>query len=148
MPKIDLTLRIKTADGEIKENLPTQEVEAYGEIAFELLGEETKCIEVQPSNKDKLIFLLIKSSRYTDEQDNNNKILYDAKLDREPEIELDKPHFYQGVGEISISQEEPKILKFKSTYPAGTTDEEKEKNKAQIEILVGRQAVVSCPSTP
>ncbi len=145
MHNIDITLRIGIANGpEIKETLSAKDVEAYEEIVFEIPGGETKCVEVQPSSKEKLVFLLIKSSRYTDKDDSAKKILYGIKTDREPTIELDNPHLYQGIGEVSTLKDDPKNFRFKNTYP-GTTDEEKEQNKAEIQILVGRKAIIDCP---
>ena len=145
MHNIESSVRIKIADGpEIKE-ISTQAVEAYEEIVFEILGDETKCVEVQPSSKEQIVFLLIKSSRYTDKDNRTYKILYGVEIAKEPTIELDNSHLYQGIGEISTLQNEPKNFRFKNTYP-GSIDEEKEQNKAEIQILVGRKATITCPT--
>ena len=151
MPKIDVALRIGTAEGsEIKVNLPSQEVEALGEIVFELPSGGEKCIAVQPSTKEKLLFLLIRSDRYTEIKDGQEKkIFYCVNLQNDPAapnqgIELDKDHFYQEAKEITILGEEPQTLKFKSTYDQPNVGEE-DKTKAKIQILVGRKAVIDCP---
>lgn len=145
MHSIDVTLRIKIADGpEIKE-ATSQAVQAYSEVVFEIKGKEEKCVEVQPSEAEKIVFLLIKSSLYSDKEDSTKEILYGIDITTDPEINLDQPHLYQGPGGVSVLGGDPKSFKFKNTFPSGTTEEEKKQNTAKIQILVGRKAVIDCP---
>ncbi len=124
MHNIDLSIRIVIANGpEIKETISIPDVEAYDEIIFELPPGSEKIVKVQPSEKEKVVFLLIKSSLY------DKKIKYGVAS---ADIALETAHLYQGPG--GINGENPKDLKFKN-------DLEGEKDKAEVQILVGRKAV-------
>ena len=142
MHKIETTVRIGIANGpEIKEIVSTN-VDAYDEIVFKLEPTKKKKVKVQPGTPDELLFVLIKSSLYSDKEDTNKQILYTAKPNQNPDINLDKTHFYQGAGGISSLGDAPTTFTFENKFPqpAGTTDGE-DTNIAEIEILVGRTAV-------
>ena len=61
MHNIDVTVRIKIADGpELKEDVSLKDIEAYGEVVFKIEPGAKKKVEVQPSAKGNVVFLLIK----------------------------------------------------------------------------------------
>ncbi|MGK7897259.1 MAG: hypothetical protein AB4372_27485 [Xenococcus sp. (in: cyanobacteria)] len=161
MNKVDITIKINIANGPtITENIPTQNIDTYDQIIFELPTGGTKNVALLPDsqNQDNLLFLMLKSNLYdvsTDQQGNTIGISYSFKTgeqdnngqDLEKKIVLDKPHLYQGAGETSLVKGDLKTLTFKNELP-GTTEEEKEQNKAEIQILVGRKAVTTAPTEP
>lgn len=101
-------------------------------------GQE-RTVNVQPSSKDQISFLLITSSLYTDPNMPDHKISYGVDT---PKIGLDQPHIYLGKGSVSVLGGDPKVLKFKNDYPAPAADDKNApKNEAKIEILVGRDAL-------
>ncbi|SRR6267142_175507 len=105
-------------------------VEAYDKIEIVLNpGETDKEVEIQPGAAALLRLLAIKSSLYGDE------ITYaasDGSDDSDP-VTLDAPQVFIGPGAVGLFGVDPKTLKFSNT----NTDQAK---KAQIEILVGRDA--------
>ena len=148
MNKVDITIKINIANGPtITENIPTQNIDTYDQIIFELPTGGTKNVALLPDsqNQDNLLFLMLKSSVYTDQEGNTTGISYSFKTgenDANETIVLDKPHLYQGSGVISLLKGDLKTLTFNNQLP-GTTEEEQEQNKAEIQILVGRKAVTT-----
>ena len=136
MHKVDVTLTIAIANGpEIKETLSIPDVDAYGEIIFEIGKDEEKTVAVQPSSNEKLTFLLIKSEPYKDEATGNMFYCIGDTFDQSKQIQLDAPHLYLGRGGISRLGSDINTLSFKSTL------ELEENKKAKITILVGRKAI-------
>ena len=152
MNKVDITLKVDIANGPtITENLPTQNIDTYDQIVFELPTGGTKNVALLPDsqNPDKLLFLMIKSTTYTDKEGNTTGISYSFKTGQNDDgedinetIVLDKPHLYHGSGAISLLEGDLKTLTFRNELP-GNTEEEQEQNKAEIQILVGRKAVTT-----
>jgi hypothetical protein len=104
--------------------------EAYDRIEVTVNpGDTDKEVEIQPGAAAQVRLLVVKSSLYGDE------ITYkvgDGSADSSA-VTLDGPQIFIGPGVISLFGVDPKVLKFGNTH----TDQAK---KAQIEILVGRDA--------
>lgn len=109
-------------------------IQAYDKIEVIIEpGDTERSVDIQPSNGEKVIFLLIKSSLYGSEI---TYLVNDGTDDSANAIALDEPHIYSGTGAIALLGIDPKILKFTNTHPA--TDASK---RAIIEIFVGRDAM-------
>ncbi|NJR60601.1 MAG: hypothetical protein HC769_18255 [Cyanobacteria bacterium CRU_2_1] len=130
MASIDVSFKVQVKGGPLISSSQELVVEAYDKIdvAIEPTGQE-KSIEVQPSEGSQVSFLLIKSSLYSTEA---GKLTYG--IDDAEQIVLDQPHLFLGPGAVSVLGNAPKIIKFKNAYP------NEEKNRAELEILVGRDA--------
>ncbi|MFN6570947.1 hypothetical protein [Dendronalium sp. ChiSLP03b] len=131
MAKVNVTLTVQVVGGPTINEAKELVVEAYDKIDVVIEPDKEKSIEVQPSEGKRIGFLVIKSSVYSDST-KNIKITYG--IDDAGKIELDQPHLYLGSGVVSLLGNEPKILKFKNA------SENKPENKAELEILVGRDA--------
>ena len=152
MHNIDVTLRVGIANGPEIIEKSTEVVDAYGEIVFEIRGGETKKVEVQPSSKEDIVFLLIKSSKYTVKNQTGTSVVVISYYVEDPTptttptttpqaIKLDKPHLYNGPGGVAILKNDPRDFWFTNNLPLGATEKEKKENTAEIQILVGRKAV-------
>ena len=131
MAKVNVTLTVQIVGGPTINESKELVVEAYDKIDVVIEPEKEKSVEVQPSEGKRISFLVIKSSVYSDST-KNIKITYG--IDDAGKIELDQPHFYLGSGVVSLLGSDPKVLKFKNG------SENKPENKAELEILVGRDA--------
>jgi hypothetical protein len=132
MATINLALNVQVVGGPTVLISKTKSVQAYDKIEVVIEADLEKSVDVQSGAGDDVSFLLIKSSVYSSE------ITYavkEKKEDSSTEIALDEPHLYLGKGAISALGKPPKILTFKNS----TTT----KTPAAIEILVGRDAILS-----
>ena len=123
MHKITVTVDVAIENGPaIKEKVEIKDVNAYDALVVEIEQGDTevKTVEVQPTPANRLAFLLIKSSKY-------DNVSYG--INSADEIQLDSPHLYLGVGDISRLGSEPKDLKIKS----------QSSEKIVLNILVGRK---------
>jgi hypothetical protein len=130
MAKVNITLTVQVVGGPTINEAKELVVEAYDKIDILIEPEKEISVEVQPSEGKLISFLVIKSSIYSDAS-KKTKLSYG--IDDSGKIDLDQPHFYLGSGVVSLLGS-PKVLKFKNG------SENKPENKAQLEILVGRDA--------
>lgn len=137
MVTINLALNVQVVGGPNVLISKAKSVEAYDNIEVGVAGNTTdQVVEIQPGAASRVSFLLIQSSLYS-QAGAAQKFTYKVGDGVNPDstaIELDEPHFYLGVGAVSVLNIAPKLLKFSSTYPASPT------NKATVSILVGRDA--------
>lgn len=107
------------------------EVEAYNKIEVAIEPQQDQVVEVA---QGQISFLLIQSNLYSSSE---AKLTYKVG---DKEIELDQPQIFLGAGAVSLLGQDLKQMTFSNKYPAPTADEDKDKNRAEIEILVGRDA--------
>lgn len=133
MAVINWALNLQIVDGPSLVISKSKVVEAYDKIEVTIApGSSKQAIEIQPGSADHLNLLLIKSSVYDPKL---SYLVSDGTTDSSTSITLDEPHFYLGVGAVSIFGLAPKILKFTNSLSAADPA-----SKATIEILVGRDA--------
>lgn len=132
MAIINWALNVQVVNGPSLVISKSKTVEAYDKIEVTIEpGSSKQTVEIQPGSATRLNFLLIKSSVYDPKL---SYLVSDGATDSAVNITLDEPHFYSGVGAVSILGLAPKILKFTNTLAVDPI------NKAAIEILVGRDA--------
>ncbi|MDJ0734413.1 MAG: hypothetical protein QNJ47_10130 [Nostocaceae cyanobacterium] len=109
-------------------SLPKEmEVEAYNKIKVAIEPQaDPLVVEVAQGT---ISFLLIKSSLYSSSE---GELTY--KVGNGNEIQLDQPQIFLGTGAVSLLGTDLKQMTFSNKYP------DEDKNKAEIEILVGRDA--------
>jgi hypothetical protein len=137
MATINLALNVQVVGGPQVLISKAKSVEAYDSIEVSVVGGATdQVVEIQPGAASRVSFLLIQSSLYS-QSGASSKFTYKVGDGSNPDsiaVDLDEPHFYLGVGAVSVLGIAPKLLKFSSTYPADA------KSKATVTILVGRDA--------
>ncbi len=109
-------------------------VEAYNKIEVAIQpGDTDKVVNVAQGNKGEISFLLIKSNLYNSEE----KLTYKVG---DKEIQLDQPQIFLGTGAVSLLGENLNQIKFSNKHEKTTEEKKPDPNKADIEILVGRDA--------
>ncbi len=116
------------------------EVEAYNKIEIVIgPGDTDKVVNVAQGGQGQISFLLIRSNLY-----NSSDGVIEYKVgegDNEKIIKLDQPQIFLGTGTVSLLGTDLSQVKFSNGYsPPGVDEPNKDKNKAEIEILVGRDA--------
>ncbi|AFY57581.1 hypothetical protein Riv7116_5185 [Rivularia sp. PCC 7116] len=109
-------------------------VEAYNKIEVAIQpGDTDKVVNVAQGDKGEISFLLITSNLYSSEE----KLTYKVG---DKEIQLDQPQIFLGTGAVSLLGENLNQIQFSNKHEKATEEGKPDPNKADIEILVGRDA--------
>ena len=135
MGNINLSMKFQISGGPGKNINKSKSIEAYDKIEIEIPpGTADMSVAIQPSDAEKVSFLLITSSLYDAQL--NYKVNDGDATDSDP-ITLDEPHLYLGKGMIDdLLGIDPKVLKFTNSNPVPAPPDATK--TAKIEILVGR----------
>ena len=105
------------------------QVEAYDKIEVVIEPNNSQVVKVA---EGEISFLLIRSNLYTS---SSGDIIY--KVGTGSDIKLDQPQIFLGTGAVSLLGGNLEEITFLNKYPEPTGNGT---NKAEIEILVGRDA--------